>query len=391
MIAAIEAALNEGAGLKPRKPLSKLSQVAGQVVAAGAKGLVKQTATRLIGEAATDELTALAASLSSAGKDVSVTAEKLFDEQGKAFLEKFRAGQRSIAEFRRELIRVLQGPMLAKRRLPLFVLVDELDRCRPNYAVSLLERMKHLFEIDDVVFVMATDTSQLQHSIRALYGSGFDSSRYLFRFFDQTYRFAKPSVEKFFAAHFSDIDHSKITGPPETKPDSFVAYIFEAFSIPLRDQQQCIDILRNCVTVWRSECPLQLFILLPLVIAQQQRLSLDYSGLEDRLRQSLGVKSFDWKLNFKIRLPGTSQLDIRNGFEVFNEVIQNFRAVSLVRFINDFDYDQKPTTVERIVHDLARLEMSIRARAETNRNGEEKSFVLDYPELVRSVGRLSPS
>ncbi|WP_419182173.1 P-loop NTPase fold protein [Pantoea ananatis] len=35
---------------------------------------------------------------------------------------------------------------------PLFVFVDELDRCRPTYAIEMLETIKHLFSIENVVY-----------------------------------------------------------------------------------------------------------------------------------------------------------------------------------------------------------------------------------------------
>ncbi|WP_279502147.1 KAP family P-loop NTPase fold protein [Aeromonas veronii] len=66
---------------------------------------------------------------------------------------------------------------------PAFILIDELDRCRPSYAVEMLETIKHIFDIPRVVFVLATDTEQLQHAVKVIYGSEFDAYTYLSRFF----------------------------------------------------------------------------------------------------------------------------------------------------------------------------------------------------------------
>ncbi|WOQ15222.1 KAP family P-loop NTPase fold protein [Aeromonas media] len=66
---------------------------------------------------------------------------------------------------------------------PAFILIDELDRCRPSYAVEMLETIKHIFDIPGVVFVLATDTEQLQHAVKVIYGDGFDAQNYLGRFF----------------------------------------------------------------------------------------------------------------------------------------------------------------------------------------------------------------
>ncbi|WP_145517479.1 KAP family P-loop NTPase fold protein [Yersinia mollaretii] len=76
---------------------------------------------------------------------------------------------------------------------PLFIFIDELDRCRPTYAIEMLETIKHLFDMKRVVFIVATDKEQLEHSIKAVYGVGFDSQRYLNRFFNRTLTLRKPN------------------------------------------------------------------------------------------------------------------------------------------------------------------------------------------------------
>jgi hypothetical protein len=67
-------------------------------------------------------------------------------------------------------------------RLVLFI--DELDRCKPDYAVRLLERIKHYFSNDLVTFVFSVNLDELQHTIKRYYGNEFDACRYLDRFFD---------------------------------------------------------------------------------------------------------------------------------------------------------------------------------------------------------------
>ena len=71
---------------------------------------------------------------------------------------------------------------------PLVVMIDELDRCRPSYAVELLETAKHLFDVDRIVFVLAVNREQLAHAVCALYGADFNAEGYLRRFFDEDFR-----------------------------------------------------------------------------------------------------------------------------------------------------------------------------------------------------------
>ncbi|WOO43144.1 KAP family P-loop NTPase fold protein [Rubellicoccus peritrichatus] len=66
----------------------------------------------------------------------------------------------------------------------LIIIIDELDRCRPVYAVNMLERIKHIFGIDGVHFLMGIDTDQLGNTIKGLYGQNYDGIRYLDRLFD---------------------------------------------------------------------------------------------------------------------------------------------------------------------------------------------------------------
>ncbi len=66
----------------------------------------------------------------------------------------------------------------------LVLFIDELDRCSPEYAVKLLERIKHYFICEDTIFVFSTNLSELQHTIKNYYGFEFDACKYLDRFFD---------------------------------------------------------------------------------------------------------------------------------------------------------------------------------------------------------------
>ena len=76
----------------------------------------------------------------------------------------------------RSMLEITEGPE------KLVIIVDELDRCRPDYALRMLEVIKHFFAVDGVHFVLGVNLEQLAQSVRAVYGSGFDAERYLQRF-----------------------------------------------------------------------------------------------------------------------------------------------------------------------------------------------------------------
>ncbi|MCS1373007.1 KAP family P-loop NTPase fold protein [Serratia marcescens] len=67
-------------------------------------------------------------------------------------------------------------------KTPMCIFIDELDRCKPSFAVSILENIKHVFDVDNVKFVLITNTQQLQASINHIYGISLDAKRYLDKF-----------------------------------------------------------------------------------------------------------------------------------------------------------------------------------------------------------------
>lgn len=76
-------------------------------------------------------------------------------------------------------------------------IIDELDRCKPSFAVDLLEVIKHYFIRNDVTFIVATNTSELSHTVKKYYGNDFNGPGYLNKFFDFTYTLNRVDVEHY--------------------------------------------------------------------------------------------------------------------------------------------------------------------------------------------------
>ena len=84
--------------------------------------------------------------------------------------------------------------LLEERGKRLVIFIDELDRCKPSYAVQLLERIKHYLCDERITFVFSVNLGELQHTIKHYYGNDFDACRYLDRFFDM--RISLPPADK---------------------------------------------------------------------------------------------------------------------------------------------------------------------------------------------------
>ncbi|QZY56845.1 P-loop NTPase fold protein [Crassaminicella profunda] len=72
--------------------------------------------------------------------------------------------------------------------------IDELDRCRPTFSIETLEIIKHFFNINNFIFIIALDMEQLSYSVKTIYGKNMDTCGYLRRFFDLHFKIPKPKV-----------------------------------------------------------------------------------------------------------------------------------------------------------------------------------------------------
>ena len=84
----------------------------------------------------------------------------------------------------KELVREFINNLIEEHGNRLIIFVDELDRCKPDYAIRFLERIKHYFDDDRVTFVFSVSLSQLQWTVKSYYGTEFNATRYLDKFFD---------------------------------------------------------------------------------------------------------------------------------------------------------------------------------------------------------------
>lgn len=124
-------------------------------------------------------------------KDISKLIKVLKGENALDLIEKTKDEAEKVSEFLQSLL-----PEVGER---LIVFVDELDRCKPSYAVKLLERIKHYFLDEEITFVFSVNINELQHTIKKHYGSDFDATRYLDRFFDLRATLPKFDLEKYYA------------------------------------------------------------------------------------------------------------------------------------------------------------------------------------------------
>lgn len=126
-------------------------------------------------------------------KALSSLSESLVKEQ----INQYEQSRKTLNNFKEALSELARSYANGNQDTPLVIFIDELDRCRPDFAIEVLEKAKHLFNVDNIIFVLATDKSQLAHSIRAVYGQELDVRGYLRRFIDFDYLLPIPNKNKF--------------------------------------------------------------------------------------------------------------------------------------------------------------------------------------------------
>ncbi|MCH4545925.1 KAP family NTPase [Rhizobium changzhiense] len=202
--------------------------------------------------------TALSEGAAAATKEL----DKLFDSSLDALIKGFQKTDHAMVDFRAKLANAISS-IDGEKKAPFFIVVDELDRCRPTYAVALLERVKHLFDVDGIIFVFATNSDQLQHSISGAYGPNFNGFRYLKRFFERTYVFERPTIDRLVESLVAHLPNSKLKAPDDALAET-IARGCDAFGFDLRAVEHVVDMIDCAVTAWAHELPADIVLLFAL-------------------------------------------------------------------------------------------------------------------------------
>lgn len=168
-------------------------------------------------------------------------------------IDTFQQEQQAAKQFHTlltELIHHAQGAKDHADQPPLVLIIDELDRCRPTFAVSMLERIKHFFHIPGLVFFLALDMDQLKASTRKVYGAELDAAEYLRRFVDLELGLPAEKLDAMIDSMLSDCgadsffikrgNHSQLRGDREWVV-SILATLATNFGLSLRVVQRMVS------------------------------------------------------------------------------------------------------------------------------------------------------
>lgn len=163
---------------------------------------------------------------------------------------------KGLETFKKELdilINEIIGSSNSTLSAPLFIFVDELDRCRPTYAIEFLETIKHLFDCKNIVFIIATNKTELEKSISKIYGNNFSSTEYLSRFFDRSSTLPEPDIETYlntknYSPNLTKYLNNHYEENYEFETNWLLSKIFQTFNIQLRQIDKLIEHLDALAT-----------------------------------------------------------------------------------------------------------------------------------------------
>ncbi|MDP1815251.1 MAG: P-loop NTPase fold protein [Leadbetterella sp.] len=237
--------------------------------------VMKLVAKKVVGEDGFDEIAEYV------GEQFGKPLNKLIDDYTKQ--------KQTVSEFKIALEAFASASGNGK---PIVFFIDELDRCKPSYAVEVLEIIKHLFAVDNIVFVLGIDKNQLSNSIRGYYGSDkIDGNEYLKRFIDMEISLPKPKLNTFFEYIYKKLEFEKsLQGDrirfTELQYDnqSFVTFsniFFEEKDLNLRLIQRIMTQVRVVMYAFDSNQYMIPSVLL-LLIYLKSELEIDYQMIKNK-------------------------------------------------------------------------------------------------------------
>lgn len=215
------------------------------------------------------------ASILTAGLLPNGVSEDLLSNLAKSLSKEATKSKDGVTEFKSKLQVFINSEIADKK---LVFIIDDLDRCRPTYAIELLEKIKHLFNIEKVVFILGIDRVQLEHSIKAVYGYKYDAKKYLIRFFDTEYYLPQVisrdylqhlidelSLTEFFKTRYSSRGLVSDEGPLN-QIQTVILYLNKHYKFDMREIQRILHLFALISLTSNSADEIEPIIMLSLLI-----------------------------------------------------------------------------------------------------------------------------
>lgn len=216
-------------------------------------------------------------------------------------------------------------------------LVDELDRCLPEYQIKVLESIYHMLDIPNLIVVIALDKEQLETSIKNMFGIQMDTYGYLSKFIQYEIDLPKNKTYEYVQSLMT------FTSEEDFQIKRLIAGMFETIKMPLRDCkiiiQQLNLICKEVLDGWRHVKPY--FYYYPVVVAFMLLLKHTNKKIYDKYFNSKIERNYSSEkkilsdtiyMHFIKNIETTSFLDVINFLRT-----QTYGQAALLRIIDMFD------------------------------------------------------
>ena len=270
----------------------------------------------------------LSGNISAVAEEITRTGADSVSQWLEQQLDAYASEKQKLEEFRKVLASVV-GEAQGK---PIVIFVDELDRCRPDFAVHLLEYLKHFFDVPNLVFVLLINRVQMEAAIRGIYGADCDASVYLGKFINLFITFpdmatSHSSPQASYAREMMGRSGLQPTTEDTVIFSEYLAAFATWFGLSFRQIEQAV--LSYILSQWKSDInPLESAYLLTIKMAHPDLFTGIVENKQDAHRKAMKVlaeaaskKVFDY-------VQGATKQDIVT-------IIQDSHRLSLGEQIDD--------------------------------------------------------
>ena len=167
----------------------------------------------------------------------SITKGIIDEEVFNAVFNACKEDKENINEFKKVLLELIKKN---ENNKPLIFIIDEMDRCRPDFALEILEKVKHVFNIPNLHFIFAVNLITLEKSVQKIYGV---DRQYLQKFFKFSLALPKNTKELSFYEEYYFLE----------KTNSYIFYFFKKIeneqTLHINDADKFIEFYKKFVLI----------------------------------------------------------------------------------------------------------------------------------------------
>ena len=146
--------------------------------------------------------------------------------------------------------------MVKKSKKQLYIVIDELDRCRPDFALETLEKIKHLFAIDGVKFILIYNPQVIANIVKNKYGIDDTNNRYIKKFIEMEIPFNTTTFYKRWLMNEAKELREKGINPKVCEYiaswSTSISKVMLMYRLSLRDTQRILSSI-DCNNLFTSE------------------------------------------------------------------------------------------------------------------------------------------